>query len=247
MTIQDTERSIRVTVIEEQMTLVQQQAQQVIIYENFVSDPFPKRKWFFQIYQVTKRIVDICGAVVGLIVLGLLLPIVGFYILCEDRGPIFYQQVRVGKDCHPFFCYKFRTMIVDADNYLASHPDLMEKWRQSGKIQDDPRITRIGRFLRRTSLDELPQVINVLRGELSLVGPRPIQFSELSAFGELVALRHAVKPGLTGLWQVSGRSNTDYEQRAILDCTYAVECSFLMDMMILMKTPSAVFHGMGAY
>jgi lipopolysaccharide/colanic/teichoic acid biosynthesis glycosyltransferase len=218
---------------------------EALLYQSIDIHPHSHR--MFRVYQIAKRALDICGALVGLALLGLLLPLLATLILIEDRGPIFYRQVRVGKDSRPFSFYKLRTMMVDADAYLARHPELKEAWHQTGKLQNDPRVTRIGQFLRKTSLDELPQMFNVLRGDLSLVGPRPIQFSEMDVFGELIELRQSVKPGLTGLWQVSGRSTTDYEQRAILDCTYAVECSFLMDMMILLQTIPVVFRGSGAY
>lgn len=198
-------------------------------------------------YQPIKRGIDICGAIVGLIVLGLLLIIIIPLMLLEDGGPIFYKQKRVGKHFQPFFLYKLRTMMVDADGYLAQHPELKEAWHQTGKLQNDPRVTRIGPFLRRTSIDELPQMFNVLRGDISLVGPRPIQFSEIPAFSELIDLRQMVKPGLTGLWQVSGRSNTDYAQRALLDCIYVMDCSLWIDLWIMMNTLPVVLHGLGAY
>lgn len=198
-------------------------------------------------YQIAKRGLDICGALVGLVILGLLLPILALLIVLEDRGPVFYRHVRVGRYGRPFITYKFRSMVADADSYLARHPDLLDAWKKSGKLENDPRITRMGHFLRRSSLDELPQLLNVLRGDISLVGPRAIQFTEVDRFGELVELRQMVKPGLTGLWQVSGRSMTDYEQRAILDAIYVMECSFWMDIQILLKTIPAVIHGVGAY
>jgi undecaprenyl-phosphate galactose phosphotransferase len=138
-------------------------------------------------------------------------------------------------------------MMVDADTYLARNPELLRAWQQNGKLYADPRITRIGRFLRRTSLDELPQLWNVLRGEMSLVGPRAIQFSEVAIFYDLLVIRQQVKPGLTGLWQISGRSNTSYEQRNVLDCTYVMECSIWMDVTILCKTLPVVFYPIGAY
>ncbi len=198
-------------------------------------------------YRLAKRAIDVCGALVGLALLTILLPIIALLVLYEDRGPLFYKQVRVGKDGQPFTLYKIRTMVADADAYLARHPELQAAWQATGKLLVDPRITRIGHFLRRTSLDELPQMFNVLCGDISLVGPRPIQFSEIPFFGELLDFRQKVKPGLSGLWQISGRSTTDYEQRVILDCTYVVECTFWIDLMILLKTPAAVLHGHGAY
>ncbi len=211
-------------------------------YDGRVEEPRISR-----FYQIAKRGLDICGALVGLTILMLLLPIIVPLVLWEDRGPIFYQHVRLGRYGRLFVTYKFRSMVTDADGYLARHPELLEAWKKSGKLENDPRITRIGRILRRTSIDELPQLVNVLRGEVSLVGPRPIQLTEVDRFGELIELRQKVKPGLTGLWQVSGRSMTDYEQRAILDCIYVMEHSFWMDILILLKTIPAVIHGVGAY
>lgn len=199
-------------------------------------------------YKVAKRTLDICGALVGLVILLLGFCVFAPLILIEDWGAIIYTQVRVGHYGKPFLIYKLRSMIKEADSYLVQHPELHTSWRRTGKLQinQDPRITRIGRFLRRSSFDELPQMWNVLRGEMSLVGPRPIQFSEEGAFGELAALRKVVKPGLTGLWQVCGRSLTDYEQRAFLDCTYALKCSLWVDLYILFKTLPAVIRGTGA-
>jgi len=204
----------------------------------------PKISW---VYQITKRGMDICGALIGLTVFALLFPIIALLILWEDRGPIFYKQTRIGRYGQVFTIYKLRSMITNADAYLAQHPELLKAWERTGKLHADPRITRIGGFLRRSSIDELPQLFNVLRGEMSLIGPRAIQSSELVAFGELSELRQMVKPGLTGLWQVSGRSTTDYEQRCILDCTYVMQCSLLMDIQILFRTLPVVFCRTGAY
>jgi exopolysaccharide production protein ExoY len=198
-------------------------------------------------YEISKRSLDICGALIGLTVFSLLFPVIALLILWEDRGPIFYKQIRIGRYGRPFTMYKLRSMITNADAYLIQHPTLLKAWQLNGKLHADPRITRIGAFLRGSSIDELPQLFNVLRGEMSLVGPRAIQLSELAAFDELGELRQMVKPGLTGLWQVSGRSTTDYEQRCILDCTYVMECSFQMDIHILLKTLPVVFRHTGAY
>jgi exopolysaccharide production protein ExoY len=198
-------------------------------------------------YEISKRSLDICGALIGLTVFSLLFPVIALLILWEDRGPIFYKQIRIGRYGRPFTMYKLRSMITNADAYLIQHPTLLKAWQINGKLHADPRITRIGGFLRYSSIDELPQLFNVLRGEMSLVGPRAIQPSELAAFDELGELRQMVKPGLTGLWQVSGRSTTDYEQRCILDCTYVMECSFQMDVHILLKTLPVVFRHTGAY
>ena len=197
--------------------------------------------------RIAKHALDICGALVGLLLLALLLPVIALLIWWEDRGPILYKQVRVGQNSQPFVIYKFRSMVADADDYLARHPELLEAWSKDGKLKSDPRITRIGAFLRSTSLDELPQVINILRGEMSLVGPRAIQFSETALFGELIELRQSVNPGLTGLWQISGRSMTDYEQRCILDSIYVIDWSFWLDIEILLRTLPTVFHRVGAF
>jgi exopolysaccharide production protein ExoY len=226
-----------------QASLLMEHKQDIFFaYNVLLEDPLTS-----QVYEFFKRLLDICGALLGLFVLALLLPLISFLIVLEDHGPIFYAHVRIGQHGQPFTTYKLRSMMVDADAYLKTHPELLEAWEKSGKLERDPRITHIGNILRRTSLDELPQLVNVLRGEMSLVGPRAIQFSEIERFGELIELRQMVKPGLTGLWQVSGRSMTDYEQRSILDCTYVLNRSFWMDVHILLKTIPAVYHGVGAY
>jgi exopolysaccharide production protein ExoY len=198
-------------------------------------------------YPLLKRGVDICGALLGLLVLALLLPLLAFCIWWEDRGPIFYKQWRVGRYGKPFCIYKLRSMIVHADCYLLSDPMLLAIWQERGKVQSDPRVTRVGRVLRRTGLDELPQMLNVLHGEMSLVGPRAVQLSEQTAFGELWELRLLVRPGLTGLWQISDRSTTTYLQRGLLDCTYIMECSLLADLYILYKTFPAIVCGSGSF
>lgn len=200
-----------------------------------------------RLYRIGKRVIDICGALVGLLVLILLLPVLALLIFCEDRGPVFYTQTRVGRYGRPFALYKLRSMVIDADALLTQDETLLAEWQLRGKIVADPRITRIGRFLRSTSLDELPQMFNILRGEMSLVGPRAVQFSEVPALGELALLRQMVKPGLTGLWQICGRSCTNYKQRCLLDCTYVLECSLRSDLAILFFTISAVVHCKGAY
>jgi exopolysaccharide production protein ExoY len=200
-----------------------------------------------QAYEIAKRLLDICGAIVGLVLLGLLLPLIVFFIFLEDGGPIFYRHVRIGRYSQSFVTYKLRSMIVGADDYLRMHPELLQVWQKNGKLEKDPRVTRVGNILRSTSIDELPQMLNVLRGEMSLVGPRAIQLSEVSHFGELIELRQTVKPGVTGLWQVSGRSMTSYEQRCVLDCIYVMNRSFWMDLRILFKTILIVILGKGAY
>ena len=158
----------------------------------------------------------------------------------SSRGPVFYVQQRVGRDYRSFGCIKFRTMRRDADRILSrllsESADLQEEFRNDFKLRNDPRITRLGRFLRRSSLDELPQFLNVLLGEMSLVGPRPIVRQELPRYGDLMEEVLAVRPGLTGLWQVSGRNNLSYDERVALDLRYARHRSVWMDLSIIART-----------
>jgi lipopolysaccharide/colanic/teichoic acid biosynthesis glycosyltransferase len=203
--------------------------------------------------RVVKRSGDI---VFSLMVLSLGSPIylaLGLLVKLTSRGSIFYIQQRVGRDYRSFGCIKFRTMRRDADrvlsSILASSPDLQEEFRNDFKLRNDPRITRLGKFLRRSSLDELPQFINVLRGEMSVVGPRPIVRRELPRYASRMDEVLAVRPGLTGLWQVSGRNNLSYEQRVDLDVNYSRHRSFLMDLRIILRTVGVILdpRDRGAY
>lgn len=203
--------------------------------------------------RLVKRSGDI---VFSLLVLGLGSPVflaLALLVKFTSRGPVFYVQQRVGRDYRSFGCIKFRTMRRDADrvlsSLLATSPDLEEEFRNDFKLKNDPRITRLGRFLRRSSLDELPQFVNVLRGEMSVVGPRPIVRKELPRYGERMDEVLAVRPGLTGLWQVSGRNNLSYARRVELDVRYSRHRSFRMDLLILVKTIGVVLdpRDRGAY
>ncbi|MFN7308088.1 MAG: sugar transferase, partial [Acetobacteraceae bacterium] len=169
-----------------------------------------------------------------------------------DGGPAFFAHQRVGRGGKLFGCLKFRSMVIDSqarlEALLASDPAARAEWEATRKLKNDPRITRIGRFLRSTSLDELPQLINVLRGEMSLVGPRPVQVAEIDRYyGASAAHYMAVRPGITGLWQVSGRSETSYESRVALDVSYVSRPSMLTDLSILLRTPVAVLSRRGAH
>ncbi|MCX5793003.1 MAG: exopolysaccharide biosynthesis polyprenyl glycosylphosphotransferase [Elusimicrobia bacterium] len=202
------------------------------------------------IYLV-KRVLDYAAA--ALIFLALLPLMLGIAILIMlgSAGPAMYRQSRVGKNGRLFYCYKFRTMYVDSEarlrELLRRDPQARQEWAQSYKLPDDPRVTPIGRFLRRSSLDELPQLLNILRGEMSLVGPRPVVREELEKYyGEDVAFYLRVPPGLTGLWQVSGRSDTTYEHRVSLDSWYVKNWSLWLDMLILFKTVGVVLNREGA-
>ena len=183
-----------------------------------------------------------------LLVPGLLL---GLAIRLDSPGPALYRQRRLGKGGRTIFIYKFRTMVSNADavlhDYLETQPELRAEWERDQKLRHDPRITRMGRFLRKTSLDELPQLLNVLRGEMSLVGPRPIVDNEKEKYGLVYENYCRVRPGITGLWQVSGRNNTTYEERVSMDDYYVTNWSVWMDLWILGKTPLVVLTGYGAY
>jgi lipopolysaccharide/colanic/teichoic acid biosynthesis glycosyltransferase len=169
-----------------------------------------------------------------------------------DGGPAFYVHRRIGRGGAPFGCIKFRTMVPDADRRLAEllarDPAARAEWRATRKLKADPRITRVGRVLRRTSLDELPQLINVLKGEMSLVGPRPVVQAELETlYGPAAPLYLSVRPGLTGPWQVSARSDGDYAGRVALDAAYVRNPSIVADIAILLRTVGAVLRRRGAY
>lgn len=171
-------------------------------------------------------------------------------IKIADPGPVFFRQRRIGKDGRFFRCWKFRTMVVDAEQrlekLLRSDPDAAAEWKENQKLRVDPRITPLGRFLRRTSLDELPQLMNILVGEMSLVGPRPIVEDEVKRYGERFALYCRVRPGLTGLWQISGRSDTRYFERVLLDARYVCSKSVLKDIKIMVLTIPCVMGARGS-
>jgi lipopolysaccharide/colanic/teichoic acid biosynthesis glycosyltransferase len=177
--------------------------------------------------------------------------LIALAIVLDSRGGVFFSHTRVGKGGKPFRIWKFRSMIAASDEilarYLERNPTLVEEWKLSHKLKDDPRVTRVGRLLRKTSLDELPQVWNVLRGDMSMVGPRPIVSEESAKYGPAFALYSQVRPGLTGLWQVSGRNDTNYRRRVALDCQYIRDWSLGLDAKILLKTVRVVLGGRGAY
>jgi exopolysaccharide biosynthesis polyprenyl glycosylphosphotransferase len=197
--------------------------------------------------QVIKGVFDKVAAASALLLLSPLLLAIGIAIRLEDGGPAFFRQVRVGRDGKPFRLYKFRTMVVQAERQKALLAARDEGAGVLFKIRDDPRITRIGARLRRWSLDELPQLINVLLGQMSLVGPRPALPEEAAKYGEYVRRRLAVRPGITGLWQIHGRSDLPWEEAVRLDLRYVENWSLALDLLILWKTWPAVARGHGAY
>ena len=201
--------------------------------------------------QRLMRIADVTISLLALIVLLPLILLIAATVLVIDPGPVLFRHKRIGRDARPFFCLKFRSMVVDAqarlDHLLQTDPDARMRWERDHKLADDPRITRIGKFLRASSLDELPQLINVLCGEMSLVGPRPIVESEVSRYGRYISDYYSATPGVTGLWQISGRSNTTYRRRVALDVAFARSQSVSLYFRILFMTVPAVVFARGSY
>lgn len=198
-----------------------------------------------------KRIADILGSLVGIIFLipiTIIVAIVNF--LNKDYGPIFYSHKRIGKDGKYFKMYKFRTMIVDADEKLSelleNDEEARKEWDMNRKLKNDPRITKIGKILRKTSIDEFPQFLNVLKGEMSLVGPRAVIDGEIEKFGVYKKDILSVKPGITGYWAANGRSSTSYDERVFMEHKYVENFSILMDVKILIKTVVSVLKKEGA-
>ncbi|TMV93557.1 sugar transferase [Thioclava sp. BHET1] len=188
---------------------------------------------------------------VAMILLPLLAPVIALLWLAarRDGGPGFFGHARIGRDGTPFRCWKIRTMAPDAEEllhrYLRDTPDAAAEWRRERKLSCDPRITRWGHFLRRTSLDELPQIWNVLRGEMSLVGPRPVVMAELVRYGTHCGAYLSMRPGVTGLWQISGRNSVSYRERVVFDVTYCQSCSLRRDLTILLRTVFCVLRRTG--
>lgn len=199
------------------------------------------------ISALAKSLLDYALTLTGLIFLAPLFLALMVLIRLDSPGPAIYRRKVIGMHGRTFDAFKFRTMIVDAEAYLDRHPELKHEWETTGKLRYDPRITRVGRILRRFSLDELPQLLNILRGEMSLVGPRMITPAEQSHFGHWRHNRLTVKPGLTGLWQVSGRSDLPYDERARLDMYYIRNHTIWLDVKLILGTVSAVLTGKGAY
>ena len=199
----------------------------------------------------SKRIVDILLILLSLPVTLPILGVLSLVVMMSTPGPIFYSHRRIGRNGAFFSMWKFRTMCENSaevlDDYLTRHPEARAEWSRTHKLRYDPRVTTIGRLLRRYSLDELPQIWNVLAGKMTLVGPRPIVAAEVEKYGEGFRFYRRVKPGLTGLWQVSGRSQLTYPQRVQLDCDYVDRWSMRRDFVILLRTFLSVVNQDGAY
>ena len=198
-------------------------------------------------YRLIKRIFDF---ILVLIWIGIMFPlflIISIMIKCDTKGPVFFKQRRIGLNGKPLYIYKFRTMVTNAEELIASFtPEQKKEWEESYKLKDDPRITRVGKILRKTSLDELPQLINIIKGEMSIIGPRPVVEEELSWYGNDVDLVLSVKPGLTGWWAVNGRSEVPYPKRCDLELYYVKNASLALDVRILLGTLKVVFSQRGA-
>ncbi|MGM2631959.1 sugar transferase [Bacillus cereus group sp. Bce040] len=199
-------------------------------------------------YLFAKRCMDFIGALCGLVLLSPLFLIIALIIKYEDpKGPIIFKQIRIGKDGKEFHMYKFRSMVADAEEKLK---DLLQYNEVSGamfKIKEDPRITKIGKIIRRTSIDELPQLVNVLKGEMSLVGPRPPLLREVQEYTAYDKQRLMVRPGCTGLWQVTGRNDVGFNEMVQLDLEYIEKRNFILDIKIILKTIRVMLNSKNAY
>ncbi len=199
------------------------------------------------VYSISKRLFDIVGAIIGLIVLSPIFIIIAILVKIDSKGPIIFGHTRKGKDRKDFTIYKFRTMYENASEIFNNFTEEQKKeYYNNYKLDNDPRITKIGDFLRRTSLDELPQLINILKGDLSIVGPRPIVEGEIEKYSVYADKFFSVMPGLTGYWQANGRSDTTYEERVAMDMYYIDNRSFSLDLKIILKTIASVIKKEGA-
>ncbi len=198
-------------------------------------------------YLFFKRFFDIVCSILSIAILFPVFLIIGIIVKCTSKGPVFYSHKRIGKNGNKIGVLKFRSMVKNADKMLENFTEEQKKeFKENFKLENDPRVTKFGKFLRKTSLDELPQIFNILIGNISIVGPRPITQEETLLYGENRDLLLSVKPGLTGLWAVSGRSNLTYPERINLELKYIEERSFWFDIKIFFKTLIPVFRGHGA-
>lgn len=198
-------------------------------------------------YKVVKRIMDVVLSSIALVVLSPVFAIIAAAIKLESKGPVFFKHTRIGKNGKIIKIYKFRSMVENAENLIQKFtPEQMKEYKENYKLTDDPRITKVGKFLRKTSLDELPQLINIIKGELSIIGPRPVVQEELEKYGSDAKKFLSVTPGLTGYWAANGRSCTSYEQRMEMELFYVDNLSFKMDVKVFFKTIEAVIKREGA-
>ncbi|PKL09433.1 MAG: undecaprenyl-phosphate galactose phosphotransferase WbaP [Spirochaetae bacterium HGW-Spirochaetae-7] len=212
---------------------------------------YTEQRLLLPLNRAIKRVLDIVLVILGGLVISPFLLILALLVKLDSRGPVFYGHQRLGRNGQPFKAWKYRSMVRNSreilDELLKRDPVARAEWEDGYKLKNDPRITRMGKLLRKTSLDELPQIWNVLRGEMSLIGPRPIIKDEVAKYGAYYRYFSSLRPGMSGLWQVSGRSDTDYDERVALDVYYIQSWSIWLDLHILFKTVSVVFGGKGAY
>lgn len=206
-----------------------------------------ENKQNLRVYKICKRIIDIIGAGLGLILLSPIIAIVACAVKVTSKGPIFFSQKRVGKNGELFEMYKFRSMVVNAEELKENLEDQNEMSGPMFKIKDDPRVTKVGKFIRKTSIDELPQLWNILKGDMSLVGPRPSLPKEVEQFDNWMFKRLSVRPGLTCYWQVSGRNNIDFEDWMKLDVKYVEERNIWIDIKLIFKTIFVLFGDKNAH
>ena len=206
-----------------------------------------ENKQNLRVYEICKRTIDIIGAGLGLILLSPIIAIVACAVKVTSRGPIFFSQKRVGKNGELFEMYKFRSMVVNAEELKEKLEEQNEMSGPMFKIKDDPRVTKVGKFIRKTSIDELPQLWNVLKGDMSLVGPRPSLPKEVEQFDNWMFKRLSVRPGLTCYWQVSGRNHIDFEDWMKLDCRYVDERNLWIDIKLIFKTVFVLFGDKNAH
>lgn len=206
-----------------------------------------ENKQNLKVYEICKRTIDIIGAGLGLILLSPIIAVVACAVKVTSKGPVFFSQKRVGKNGELFEMYKFRSMVVNAEELKENLEEQNEMSGPMFKIKDDPRVTKVGKFIRKTSIDELPQLWNVLKGDMSLVGPRPSLPKEVEQFDNWMFKRLSVRPGLTCYWQVSGRNNIDFEDWMKLDCRYVDERNLWIDIKLIFKTVFVLFGDKNAH
>ena len=198
-------------------------------------------------YKTVKRVMDVILSSIGLIVLLPVFAIIGLAIKIESKGPVFFKHTRIGEKGKIIKIYKFRTMVKDAEELIKKFtPEQMKEYKENYKLTNDPRITKVGNFLRKTSLDELPQLLNIIKGELSIIGPRPVVQEELEKYGANASKFLSVTPGLTGYWAANGRSSTTYEERMEMELFYVDNLSFKLDIKVFFKTILSVIKKEGA-
>ncbi len=219
----------------------------IVIDNDILNIPIKEKDVALNKYQVIKRVMDIILSLIGLILVSPIFLFIACAIKIDSKGPVFFMHERLGKDGKKFKMYKFRTMVDNAENLIKDfNPEQLKEFKENFKLENDPRITKVGKFLRKTSLDELPQILNVLQGELSLIGPRPIISEELEKYGEDKEKFLSIKPGLTGNWAANGRSCTSYEQRMKMELYYVDNMSLKLDIEIFFKTIIRVLKREGA-